>query len=111
MQFSVINLAIFSFSLSLAFVLFQIVNVLIKSKLQHPPRVLDAFSCPEGREFNELSLLVGETFIFDHHSGEFDRQPRFHVTNRADSRWVDKSRRRQTLMNSKEKITDSWRIG
>ena len=73
MQFSVINLAIFSFSLSLAFVLFQIVNVLIKLKLHYPPRVFDAFSRPEGREFDELSLPVGETFIFDHRSGEFDR--------------------------------------
>ena len=46
--------------------------------------------------------------------GEFDRWPRFHFRSRADSTWVDKSwgrRRRQTLMNSKEKITDSWRIG
>ena len=46
--------------------------------------------------------------------GEFDRWPRIHFRSRADSTWVDKSwgrRRRQTLMNSKEKITDSWRIG
>ena len=46
--------------------------------------------------------------------GEFDRELRFHVASRADSTWVDKSwrkRRRKTLMNSKENITCSWRIG
>ena len=32
-------------------------------------------------------------------------------TELVDSTWVDKSWRRQTLMNSKEKITYSWRIG
>ena len=32
-------------------------------------------------------------------------------TELVDSTWVDKSWRRQTLMNSKEKIAYSWRIG
>ena len=38
---------------------------------------------------------------------------RYLVTSHADSKWVDKSwqRRRQTLMNSKEKIAYSWGIG
>ena len=36
--------------------------------------------------------------------GEFDHQPRIPVTSRADSTWVDKSWRRQTLMNSKERL-------
>ena len=56
----------------------------------------------------------GGHLIATHRGGEFDRKPRFHVTRRADSTWVDKSwrrRRRQTLMNSKEKIAYSWRIG
>ena len=35
-------------------------NVPVKSKLKHPPpgipRAFDGFSCPGGREFDELSL-------------------------------------------------------
>ena len=39
------------------------------------PRAFDAFSCPGGREFDEP--LIG--------GGEFDRQPRCHVTIMAET--------------------------
>ena len=67
----------------------HLIDVPVKSTLQHlpPPRVFDAISCPRGRKF--------------------DRKTRFHVRCSADSMWVDKSWRRQTFMNSKEKIADS----
>ena len=41
--------------------------------------------------------------------GEFERYPWFHVTTHADSTWVYKSWRRQTLMYSRENIADSWK--
>ena len=50
-----------------------------------------------------LSARKERHLITTHRGGEFDRQPRFHVMSRADSTWVNKSWRRQTLMNSKEK--------
>jgi len=44
--------------------------VSVKSKLKHPPqgipRAFDVFSCPGGREFDELSLSRGGEF--DHFS-------------------------------------------
>jgi len=42
---------------------------------------------------------------------EFNSLPQFYVISPADLTWVNKSLRRQTLMNSKEKIVDSWQIG
>ena len=74
----------------------------VKSKLQHPPlplplgipRAFDVFSCLRGREF-------------DHHS-----QGLGNLIASLDIMLPDKSwRRRQTLMNSKEKIAYLWRIG
>ena len=42
----------------------------VKSKLKHPPpgipRAFDVFSCPGGREFDELNLPAGGAF--DHYS-------------------------------------------
>ena len=41
-------------------------NVSVKSKLKHPPRAFDVFSCLGGRGFDELSLPGGGEF--DHYS-------------------------------------------
>ena len=68
------------------------------------PRAFDAFSCPRGR-------------AFDHHLqgvGNLSASPDVMLRVALIPRWVDKSwrrQRRQTLMNSKEKIVYSWRIG
>ena len=58
------------------------------------PRAFDAFSCPGGREFDHHSWGVGNLIAS------------LDVMLRDKSWW-----RRQTLMNSKEKIAYLWRIG
>ena len=79
-------------------------NVLVKSKLHtspHPPpgipRAFDAFSCPGGRAFDHHSSGV-ENLI-----ASLDFMLRVALISRR--------RRRQTLMDSKEKIVFSWRSG
>ena len=62
-----------------------------------PPRAFDAFSCPGGREFDHHSLGVGNLIAS------------LDVMLRNKS-W-QRRRRRQTLMNSKEKMAYLWRIG
>ena len=51
-------------------------NVPVKSKLKHPPpgipRAFDVFSCPGGREFDELSLPGVGHLITAHRGWEFD---------------------------------------
>ena len=66
------------------------------------------------RHLTPFPAREGGNLITTHRGGEFDHQPGYHITSRADSTSVYKSwrrRRRQTLMNSKEKIAYSWRIG
>ena len=61
------------------------------------PRAFDAFSCPGGREFDHHSWGVGNLITS------------LDVTLR-DKSWR-RLRRRQTLMNSKQKIAYLWQIG
>ena len=86
--------------------------VSVKSKLQHSP--------PGHTPGIWRLFLPGREGIWSPtiEGGEFDRSPRCHDTARTDSTWVDechkswrRQRRRQTLMNSKEKIGYLWRIG
>ena len=77
------------------------------------PRTFDAFSCPGGREFDELSPLGGGHLMTTHGVGNLIASLDFMLRVALIPRGlIDKSwrrRRRQTLMNSEEKITDSWR--
>ena len=78
--------------------------------LNIPPRAYPGHLTP-------LPAQEGGHLMTSLRGGEFDRHPRFHAMSRTDFKWVDKSwrrgrrGRRQTLMNLKEKIAYSWRIG
>ena len=85
---------------------FEIIVIMYQSNrtFNIPPgitRAFDAFPCPGGRAFDHYSLGVGNLIA------SLDIMLRVALISRGLTTW--RRRRRQTLMNSKEKIV--WRIG